>query len=292
VFRRLRGAYRRTRLGTRLALGIGVLSLVVFAVVGTALTTYMKDYLERQLGEQMKLVQVTQSKDAQAHGTVQRRPYYGWFTAVYDVKGHTAVLREPADVPADTAELTAAAQALPDGGDAHLLRTAHIAGEGTYKLRACEVDPGVVLVTAAPMQDMQATVRQLITVQVVTFALALLGLVVLGRTVLRRGLKPFSDMAHTARGITSHNLTGSARLGAAGGAGRGRARRTRGRGTAHRVQHHAGAHRRRARRPHRGRAAAAPVRRGRLARAAYAPDVGTRLRGPLPVRRRQRARGT
>ncbi|MDQ0772711.1 ABC-type dipeptide/oligopeptide/nickel transport system permease subunit [Streptomyces aurantiacus] len=75
---RLRDTYRRLRLGTRLALGMGVLSLVVFAVVGTALSTYMRDYLERQLNDQMKLVQVTQSKDAQAHGTVERRPYYGW----------------------------------------------------------------------------------------------------------------------------------------------------------------------------------------------------------------------
>jgi hypothetical protein len=48
---------------------MGVLSLVVFAIVGTALTTYMRDHLERRLGEQMKLVQVTQSKDAAAHGS-------------------------------------------------------------------------------------------------------------------------------------------------------------------------------------------------------------------------------
>lgn len=218
---RLRGTYRRTHLGTRLALGIGVLSLVVFAVVGMALSTYMGDYLERQLGEQMKLVQVAQSKDAQVHGTVQRRPYYGWFTAVYDVSDGTAVLRRPADVPADTAELTAAAQALPDGGTAHLLRDAHISGEGAYKLRACEVEPGVVLVTAAPLQDMRGTMRRLVTVQVVAFALALLGLVVIGRAVLRRGLKPFGDMARTARGITSHNLTGSARLAVRAGGGRG-----------------------------------------------------------------------
>jgi len=218
---RLWGTYRRTRLGTRLALGMGVLSLVVFAVVGTALTTYMRDYLDRQLGEQMKLVQVTQSKDAAAHGTVQRRPYYGWFTAVYDVSGDTAVLRKPADVPADTAALTAAAEALPIAGSEHILRTADIAGEGTYKLRACEVEPGVVLVTAAPVADLQGTMRQLITVQVVTFALALLALVVVGRAVLRRGLKPFSDMAHTARGITSHNLTGSARLPVRAGGGKG-----------------------------------------------------------------------
>jgi two-component system OmpR family sensor kinase len=54
----------RLRLGTRLALGVGALSLVVFAVVGTALTMYMRQYQERQLAEQMKLVQLVQTKDA------------------------------------------------------------------------------------------------------------------------------------------------------------------------------------------------------------------------------------
>ncbi|MEU0786383.1 HAMP domain-containing sensor histidine kinase [Streptomyces sp. NPDC006173] len=221
---RLRGvreAYRRTRLGTRLALGMGVLSLVVFAVVGTALTTYMRDYLDRQLGEQMKLVQIAQSKDAASHGTVRQQPYYGWFTAVYDVSDGRAVLREPAEVPADTVELAAAAEELPPEGSAHSLRDARIDGEGAYKLRTCEVEPGVVLVTAAPMTDLQGTVRQLVTVQVVAFALALLALVVAGRAVLRRGLRPISDMAHTARGITSHNLTGSARLPLRAGGGKG-----------------------------------------------------------------------
>lgn len=139
---RLWGTYRRTRLGTRLALGMGVLSLVVFAVVGTALTTYMRDYLDRQLGEQMKLVQVTQSKDAAAHGTVQRRPYYGWFTAVYDVSGDTAVLRKPADVPADTAALTAAAEALPPARSEHILRTANIAGRARTSCAPARSNPG------------------------------------------------------------------------------------------------------------------------------------------------------
>ncbi|MGX5186966.1 sensor histidine kinase [Streptomyces avermitilis] len=206
---RLRRTYRRLRLGTRLALGLGVLSLVVFAVVGTALTTYMRDYLEAQLGDQMKLVQVLQSKDAQVHGVVQRQPYYGWYTAVYDVSGDSAVLRRPADVPADTRALTALAETMAHS-DTDLRRTVRIDGKGTYRLQACEVEPGVVLVSAAPMADVQATVRQLITVQVVAFVLALLALVVFGRAMLRRGLKPLSDMAHTAHGIASHNLTGSA----------------------------------------------------------------------------------
>ncbi|MFJ2264200.1 sensor histidine kinase [Streptomyces sp. NPDC087844] len=209
---RLRDTYPRLRLGTRLALGMGVLSLVVFAVVGTALSTYMRDYLERQLNDQMKLVQTTQSKDAQAHGTVERRPYYGWYTAVYDVSGDSAVLRKPSDVPKDTVELTSFAESLARTGGTEMSHTTRIEDEGAYRLRACKIGDDVVLVTAAPLEDIEDTMDQLVTVQVVAFALALLGLVVFGRAVLRRGLQPLSDMAHTARGITSHDFTDSARL--------------------------------------------------------------------------------
>lgn len=97
--RRLRDTYRRMRLGTRLTLGLGVLSLAVFAVVGTALTAYMRDYLEQQLGKQLKLIQAVQAKDAAAHGTVRRKPYYGWYTAVYDVGGGSVSLRRPPTCP-------------------------------------------------------------------------------------------------------------------------------------------------------------------------------------------------
>ncbi|MFF4396308.1 sensor histidine kinase [Streptomyces sp. NPDC001480] len=205
----LRHAHRRLRLGTRLALGLGALSLVVFAVVGTALTMYMRDYLQQQLAQQLKLVQTVQTKDAFTHGTVRRKPYYGWYTAVYDVSGGSAVLRRPADVPDDTRALTALAEARAHSGT-EVSRTADISGEGTYRLRACEVEPGVVLVSAAPLADVEGTVRRLVVVQVVAFALALLALVVFGRKMLRRGLQPLSDMATTAHGIASHDLTESA----------------------------------------------------------------------------------
>ncbi|MEU5347637.1 HAMP domain-containing sensor histidine kinase [Streptomyces sp. NPDC020766] len=212
MIRRFAENYRRLRLGTRLALGMGVLSLVVFAVVGASLSMYMRGYLERQLNDQMKLVQITQSKDVEAYGTVQGKPYYGWYTASYELSADSAVLRKPADVPADADELATVAEALQASGHDPLFRTAHIEGKGTYRLRACEPEPGVVLVTAAPMDDIEDTMDQLVTVQVVAFVLALVGLVVFGRAVLRRGLKPLSDMAHTARGITSHDFTDSARL--------------------------------------------------------------------------------
>ncbi|MEV0174734.1 HAMP domain-containing sensor histidine kinase [Streptomyces sp. NPDC050803] len=214
MIRRLRRAYGRLRLGTRLALGVGALSLVVFAVVGTALTTYMRDYLSAQLDTQLAQAQVAQSKSIADYGTLSGKKYYRWYYAVYDVPDGTPELRRPevaTDLPKDVAEFTAVARARVATGE-EVLRTEHLAGEGRYRLRACEVEPGVILVSAAPMNDIDDTVGQLITIQAVTFGLALLALVVAGRSLLRRGLKPLSDMAHTARGITSHDLTDSARL--------------------------------------------------------------------------------
>ncbi|MFJ4620204.1 sensor histidine kinase [Streptomyces sp. NPDC088812] len=212
MIRRLRQAYRRLRLGTRLALALGVLSLVVFAVVGTALTTYMRDYLSQQLNEQLRIAQVAQSKSIATYGTLEGKKYYGWYYAVYDVSDGTPVLRAPedaADVPGDVEDFTAVARARAAGGS-EVLRTELLDGEGLYRLRACEVEPGVILVSGAPMDDIEDTVQHLITIQVVTFALALLTLVVVGRALLRRGLKPLSDMAHTAHGIASHDLTETA----------------------------------------------------------------------------------
>ncbi|MER6122849.1 HAMP domain-containing sensor histidine kinase [Streptomyces sp. NPDC001795] len=209
---RFRRMYGRLRLGTRLALGLGALALVVFAVVGTALTTYMRDYLSAQLNDQLRLAQVAQSKSIATYGTLAGKKYYRWYYAVYDVSDGTPVLRkpeDPADVPQDVDALTALARAQTAAGN-EVLRTEELKGDGQYRLRACEVEPGVVLVSGAPMDGIGGTVRQLITVQVVTFVLALLGLVVFGRALLRRGLKPLSDMAHTAHGIASHDLTESA----------------------------------------------------------------------------------
>ena len=212
MIRRFLRSYRRLRLGTRLALGLGALALVVFAVVGTALTTYMRDYLSNQINDQLGLAQVAQAKSIAENGTLQGKKYWGWYYAVYDVHGGTAVLRKPeeaSDLPRDTAPLASLATAQASA-DTEILRTVHITGQGDYRLRACEVKTGVVLVSGAPMDAIDGTVRRLITVQVIAFGLALLALVVFGRRMLKQGLNPLSDMAHTAHGITSHDLTESA----------------------------------------------------------------------------------
>ncbi|WP_020133727.1 sensor histidine kinase [Streptomyces sp. 351MFTsu5.1] len=212
MIRRLRSAYRRMRLGTRLALGLGVLALLVFGVVGTALTTYMHDYLSAQLNEQLALAQTAQSKSIAESGTLAGKKYYRWYYAVYDVQDGTPELRtpeDPTDLPKDVEEFTTVAKA-QTVSDTEVLATEHLRGQGDYRLRACEVEPGVILVSAAPMDDIDATVRRLVTVQVVAFGLALLVLVLIGRRLLRRGLQPLSDMAHTAHGIASHDLSETA----------------------------------------------------------------------------------
>jgi two-component system OmpR family sensor kinase len=200
------------RLGTRLALGLGALALVVFAVVGTALTTYMRDYLSAQLNAQLSMAQVAQSKSIAESGTLAGKKYWAWYYAVYDIKNGTPQLRkpeDPSDLPEDVDEFTSVAKAQATA-HTEVLATEHLRGQGDYRLRACEVEPGVVLVSAAPLDDIDDTVRRLITVQVIAFGLALLALVVVGRKLLRRGLQPLSDMASTAHGIASHDLTETA----------------------------------------------------------------------------------
>jgi two-component system OmpR family sensor kinase len=212
VIGRLRRTYGRLRLGTRLALGLGALALVAFAVVGTSLTMYMRDYLSAQLDDQLGLAQTAQSKDIAAKGSLEGKKYYRWYYAVYDVKDGNPVLRKPedsSDLPTDIKDLTALAKD-QTSATSELLRTRNITGEGEYRLRACEVEPGVVLVSGAPMDNIDDTVQQLVIIQVVAFGAALLALVVFGRRLLRRGLQPLSDMAHTAHGIASHDLTESA----------------------------------------------------------------------------------
>jgi two-component system OmpR family sensor kinase len=209
VIRRYLRAYRASRLGTRLALGLAVLALAVFAVVGTTLVSAMRHYLERQLDARMGEAQVELTNEVKKHGALKRTTY-GWFTVVYTVDGGRAVPRTPSDLPRDSEDLTEVATDV--AGSTEIYRTVYLRGLGTYRLRGCEVEPGVVLVSAAPVGDIDDTVRELVVVEGVTFGVALLALVLVGRAVLRRGLKPLSDMAHTAHDIATHDLTDSARL--------------------------------------------------------------------------------
>jgi len=206
--RRWLEAWRRTRLGTRLTLGLGALALVVFAVVGTVMAGIMHGYLDRRLDDQLSKSQITQVPQLrETHGAPQS--VYSWYSAVYDVQDGVATPQGDSMLPQDDKSLSkVAAEAV--GKD--VLESVYIKGEGMYRVRACPIDGDSVLLSAAPQSDLDGTLQQLIVVEVVAFLLALGVLVVFGRLVLRRGLRPLSAMAGTAHDIASHDLTAQADL--------------------------------------------------------------------------------
>lgn len=201
-------AWRRTSLGTRLALAIGVLALVVFAIVGAVLVTSSKRYLERQFD-----TQIAKNQDGwKGKPYIPQQPL-GWYTATFAVNnGKATLLDSGSSSPADVNDL--ARVAAKSNGRAEYFETVFLDGEGAFRARACPsgAQRGAVLVTAAPFKDLNGTVRWLLIVSISVFGAALVLLVVAGRFVLRRGLRPLSDMAATAHNITSHDLTDSSNL--------------------------------------------------------------------------------
>jgi two-component system, OmpR family, sensor kinase len=201
-------AWRRLRVGTQLALGLGALALVVFAVVGTVLVTTMQGYLADKLDDQLTRSQLDQTNKLREYHGTPRAPQ-DWFSAVYRVDGASAEPTAVANLPPDSGQLAAVAK---DATQTEVLRTVYVKGEGSYRVRGCPLDGGEVLVSAAPQSDLDNTVQRLIFVAGLAFVLALALLVFVGRMVLRKGLRPLSDMANTAHDITSRDLTKSAEL--------------------------------------------------------------------------------
>jgi len=211
--RRWYGAWRASRLGTRLAFGLGALALAVFAIVGALTVELMHDYLNRRLDDQLRSSQVSQvphlreSKD-------NPEAVYSWYSAVFEVKQGNAVPQPGNTLPSDVRPLAQIAVEAT-GGD--IFRTITLSGKGSYRVRACPVESGpfgtgTVLLSAAPQSDLDSTLQQLVLIEVIAFLIALAILVIAGRLVLRRGLRPLSDMAGTAHDIASHDLTGTAGL--------------------------------------------------------------------------------
>jgi two-component system OmpR family sensor kinase len=206
---RLLDGWRRLSVGTRLTLGIGVLALMVFAVAGTVLVTTMRGYLSDRLDEQLIANQNDQTRRMHDYRNMPPHAPYGWYTSAFQVDGGVARPEPGGSLPDDAAALADVAK---DATSTDVLRTVNLNGGGSYRVRACPVQNNEVLLTAAPEQDLLDTARRLMLVLGSAFVLALAVLVLVGRLVLRKGLRPLSDMAATARDIASHDLTRSADL--------------------------------------------------------------------------------
>ncbi|MET0136114.1 MAG: HAMP domain-containing sensor histidine kinase [Kibdelosporangium sp.] len=188
---------------------MGALSLVVFAIVGTVLITSTREYLEGRFDEQIAKAEVDQSKYLDKSKTPP-----SWYSVTFDMAGGKATRLENPALPApDDIEDLAKVAENAAGGDGYY-ETVFLHGEGSFRARACPVPyrTGQVLVTAAPLKDLNDTVRWLVLVLTITFGAALVVLVIAGRLVLRKGLRPLSDMAGTAHDIATHDLTDSGHL--------------------------------------------------------------------------------
>lgn len=218
-FARWYRAWQRTRLGTRITLGLGALALVVFAVVGVTMVGMMHGYLDRRLDDQLTKSQNSQLPQLrESHGSPQS--VYSWYSALYKVRDGVATPEPGGKLPGDAKQLAKIAVEAVNGD---VTRNIYLYDDGPYRVRACPVDTDSVLLSAAPQKDLDGTVQQLIWVEVGAFAFALAVLLVVGRLVLRRGLRPLADMAGTAHDIASHDLTANPALpvraaGAGGGA--------------------------------------------------------------------------
>ncbi|TCO50760.1 sensor histidine kinase [Actinocrispum wychmicini] len=210
--------WRRTSLGTRLALAIGVLSLVVFAIVGIVLVDRTRHFLESQFDANITKSQQMWAAKSKYQQPLPQSP--GWYSATFTVYGGKAMLQQSSQDLPDPDDFARAAEKAV-GRNAYFDNVS-LRNEGTFRVRACPYGTGQVLVTAASFAEIDNTVSTLVILLASTFAVALIVLVVAGRFVLRKGLRPLSDMAATAHDITSHDLTDSGHLSVrAAGAGGG-----------------------------------------------------------------------
>ncbi|SEQ28261.1 two-component system, OmpR family, sensor kinase [Lentzea xinjiangensis] len=197
------------RLGTRLALALGALALTVFVIVGWVMVTSMQTFLDRRLDDQIAISQQGAAKEVEYHLKVSKLPP-DWFAVVYKVENGELRAQPGDQQPEDRAEFDAIARKALNGDT---FETEYLRGDGKFRLRACEVrENEIVLVSAAPMNDRDGTISQLVTVGVIAFLAALVTLVVGGQALIRKGMQPLSDMADTAHDISSQDLTDSGDL--------------------------------------------------------------------------------
>jgi two-component system OmpR family sensor kinase len=213
---RLTAAWRRLRLGTQLALVLGALALVVFALVGAVTTSLLHQYLDNRLGDQLSTT-LAQFKSTNSAGlppgkighTSDHDPPIGYRVEF----GASNVLihdSNPAHAPVDQKQLIALAERalIAAPGPLHP-ETYIVAGGSRYRFMAAQYAGGgkQVAVVGLSVEDTEATIHRMVMVNLVTFGLALVVLVLVGQQVLRRGLRPLAGMAATAHAVASTDLT-------------------------------------------------------------------------------------
>ena len=212
--KRVTAAWRRLRLGTQLALALGVLALVVFGLVGAVTVSLLHQYLDNRLGEQLGSVlsqykttgSVYVSPGKIGHAETEHDPPIG---VQFDYRPGSNLAVSGGAPPVPTGLLLPLVQR-------SLVSPVHPEQEidvngTTYRFTAApftnQLGQRRVAVVGLSEADTEATIRRMVMVNLVTFAVALVVLVVAGQQVLRRGLRPLAGMASAANTIARTDLT-------------------------------------------------------------------------------------
>jgi two-component system OmpR family sensor kinase len=195
----------------RLAIAISLFVAIAFALIGAATVTVTRAGMIDRVDD---VLRATSTKAPKPYGhDDDNQPSYA--------KRATATLffgpdGEPrgddpsgfADDPDPLPDLTGLDLAALAASDGEIVTTGAVDGSGhEYRVLVRPMNDGGQVVVAAPLDDVNQTVRTLIMVVVATSVVTLLVVVLVVWFTIRRGLRPIDDMIATAGLIASGDLS-------------------------------------------------------------------------------------
>jgi two-component system OmpR family sensor kinase len=219
---------------TRLAIAVAIVLMVTIALLGTALVRSTRDTLVDQVDEQ-----VLANAD-RGQSDVGRKPKYGNYgpyTGSFPQSTATASNEdtEPAndiyertvaryvysstgellvDEPCGFVDSPKPAPKVPDVTSSELstvlnriVTTPSVDGSLSYRMLVQRSANGETLVTASPLDTVDAAISRLVRMLIISGAIAMIAATALCWWLIRRGMRPVDDMVDTAAAIAAGDLS-------------------------------------------------------------------------------------
>lgn len=207
-------------LGARLVIVAVLLVAVAAALIGTATTLVMRSNLTSELDRDVHAA-LGRSRGPDGHGGPFRLPGDGGpdgeilGQSVGTVTAELPDNGQPSgDVLADsdrgwaavtsltTTQLTAL-EALPADGRA---RTVELPSLGSYRVVVAELDSGDRVAAGLPLAEVDATIGDLVRLEVLATLAAVIAAALAGTALVRRQLRPLTDVVATAHAVVAQPL--------------------------------------------------------------------------------------
>ncbi|MDO9455965.1 cell wall metabolism sensor histidine kinase WalK [Nocardioides sp.] len=209
---------RFASLTSRLVVTAVLLVAVMSLLVGTATTFVMRDYLTGQLDEKVLDSPAVRGgaegfpgggRPADGDGTAEEPRFFGnqgpgALQAQPDLGTGQVLTRGFQESDPLSDEALAVLADVPTDGEVHEVE---IDGFGTYRVAAVDTDTFGVLVTGLPTDDLDASVRSLVWLELLLGLAAVLVAAAAARTVVRRQLRPLREVAETAHTVAGLPLS-------------------------------------------------------------------------------------